>query len=397
MKKEYILEWLDTLITVTLNPENTQVAAIRPEDLRKLRESISYEKARVTGAIKHLAFSTANEVEIRFFIKLYHSGLVILLDQAIKNQKMNATFPALQQISDEIVLCVDELILFMERRFANYLGSFERLPATYLSRIKNELNVRLGVIGSKLESRPEFKPAADILLRVLGNFLDQEPDEHEFTFHEISYLKELCLEIESLEFFPDKSNFFSVLDERLIYMNFNDRLYADSLFHRLKKEIESYETTEDRLENLLLHAKVFRQLRRKPGVIFSNKHPSLVKVLLNWFRHEISYQEKKIRMGSTGFEKPSHKTVPAKPKQKVVCALSTDQTGLILRAADELRILVAKSMSEVFKTIVPHLSTPYKEDLSYDGMRSKAYVAEEKDKQKAIDALKRIIRKIEEY
>jgi len=75
----------------------------------------------------------------------------------------------------------------------------------------------------------------------------------------------------------------------------------------------------------------------------------------------------------------------------------TDQTGLIIRAADELRILVAKSMSQVFKTIVPHLSTPYKEDLSYDGMRSKSFVAEERDKQKAIEALQRIIKKIEEY
>jgi len=37
--------------------------------------------------------------------------------------------------------------------------------------------------------------------------------------------------------------------------------------------------------------------------------------------------------------------------------LSTDQTGLILRATDELRILVAKSMNEVFKTIVPLIYT----------------------------------------
>ncbi len=80
-----------------------------------------------------------------------------------------------------------------------------------------------------------------------------------------------------------------------------------------------------------------------------------------------------------------------------MCTLSTDQTGLILRAADELRILTAKSMSEVFKTIVPHLSTRYKKDLSYDGMRSKSYAAEESDKKIAIKTLQRIIKKIEEY
>jgi hypothetical protein len=91
------------------------------------------------------------------------------------------------------------------------------------------------------------------------------------------------------------------------------------------------------------------------------------------------------------------KFAPEKPKHKVLCKLSTDQTGLILRAADESRILVSKSMNEVFKTIVPHLSTPYKEDLSYDGMRSKSYVAEDRDKQIAIETLERIIKKIKQY
>lgn len=86
-----------------------------------------------------------------------------------------------------------------------------------------------------------------------------------------------------------------------------------------------------------------------------------------------------------------------KEKQKVRCILSSDQMGLILRAADDIRILEAKSMSEVFRTIVPHLATPYRENLSYDGMRSKAYVAEERDKQIAIETLEGIIKKIRGY
>ena len=84
-------------------------------------------------------------------------------------------------------------------------------------------------------------------------------------------------------------------------------------------------------------------------------------------------------------------------KSKILCILSTDQTGLILRAADELKILIAKSMNEVFKTIVPHLSTPYKENLSYDSMRSKSYAAEERDKKIAIETLEKLIEKIKSY
>ncbi len=401
MKEGYALEWLDTLITVTLNPVKTDVEVIQFEDIMKLRKSVEYERAKIAATIKQLVFNARNESQIKYFIKLYHSSLIVLLDQAIKNQKHHATLPGLKQLSDELVLCVDELILFIERRFVRFLGLVERLPATYLSRVKEELGRSIWIIGNKFKSNPAFQTTVDILIPALVDFLGQKPEEHKFTFPEIAYLKELCLEIECLE--PsNKSNFISVLDEQLIYMNFNDRRYINSLLQRLTNNLNSYEKIEDKMEYLLLHAKAFRQLHRKPGAIFSDKNPDLIKVLLNWFRHEISYLEKKMRLPMTTglpiITKETDRDAGAdRTRQKVMCVLSTDQTGLIIRAADELRILVAKSMSQVFKTIVPHLSTPYKEDLSYDGMRSKSFVAEERDKQKAIEALQRIIKKIEEY
>lgn len=86
-----------------------------------------------------------------------------------------------------------------------------------------------------------------------------------------------------------------------------------------------------------------------------------------------------------------------KQQAKVLCNLSTDQTALVLRAADELRILQARSMRNVFKMITPHLSTPHKKDLSYDAMRVSAYKAEDKDKQIAIAKLKKMIEKIKGY
>ncbi|MCV9932882.1 hypothetical protein OIU80_11360 [Flavobacterium sp. LS1R47] len=85
------------------------------------------------------------------------------------------------------------------------------------------------------------------------------------------------------------------------------------------------------------------------------------------------------------------------PSNKVLCKLSTDQTALILRASDELKILISKSMNHLFKTIVPFLSTPNKVNLSYNAMRGKAYVAEERDKKIAIETLERMIKQIKEY
>jgi hypothetical protein len=82
---------------------------------------------------------------------------------------------------------------------------------------------------------------------------------------------------------------------------------------------------------------------------------------------------------------------------KILCTLSVDQIGLILKAADDIRIIQARSLSQVFKSIVPYLSTPNKIDISFDSMRASTYHPETTDKEKAIAALERMISKIKDY
>lgn len=82
---------------------------------------------------------------------------------------------------------------------------------------------------------------------------------------------------------------------------------------------------------------------------------------------------------------------------KIICELSVDQMGIILKAADDIKLLVSRSLSMVFKSIVPYLSTAQKSELSWDSMRSNSYHPEERDKEAAIAALEKLIKKIREY
>lgn len=400
MNEGYILEWFDTLITVTLNPVKTKVASIHPDDISNLQSHIQHEKNKIMTTIKTMVFCIGNEDSIRSGIKKYHSSLIDLLDQAVENQTRNSKYPGLVPISNDLVLCIDELLLCIEGRFANYLGSYERLPTTYFSLVRKELVIRISAIADKFENYPTLQPTAGIMGHALVNCLNHSREKRSLTFQETAYIKDLCSEVERLHI-KDNSGIFSVLDEVLIYMNFNNRFYIDNLAKRIASSVNDDAKPKERMELLLFFFKSFKQLHKKPGVVFNPHQMDLHKAISNWFRHEIFFLERKMRLSVTPLksyrEMTRQKTLTQKPRQKVMCALSTDQTGLILRAADELRILVAKSMSEVFKTIVPHLSTPYKENLSYDGMRSKSYVAEDRDKQLAIEALERMIKKIKEY
>lgn len=82
---------------------------------------------------------------------------------------------------------------------------------------------------------------------------------------------------------------------------------------------------------------------------------------------------------------------------KILCRLSVDQIGIILKAADDVKLIVARSLSYVFKAIVPYLSTEKKKNISWDSMRSSTYHPEESDKAVAIAILEKMIRKIREY
>jgi len=400
MSERYALEWMDTLITVTLNPAKSKLSSIQEEDISDFQIKIKSERDKIMNTIKSLVFSMESEAKIAFGIKQFHTALIALLDQAMRNKICNSKYPELKQILNELIHSIGELLAFIEGRFKDFLNINGNVPTAYLSIIKKELIKRIAAIQDTLNNDFHLQPAFEIMIQSLVNFLNYSPDEHSFTFQEIRYIKELCKEFDHIEI-TENTKVFSQIDELLISWNFNDVRYIAYLTERLSQLVSNQEKTEDRIESLLYYFKLFKQLHRKQSVVFSSKYANLNDEICNWFFQEILYLEKKMHLSVI----PSHehteltksKANPEKPKQKVMCVLSTDQTGLILRATDELRILVAKSMNEVFKTIVPHLSTPYKEELSYDGMRSKSYVAEERDKQIAIETLERIIRKIKEY
>lgn len=396
MSSPYPLEFFDLLLTFTLNPKKNDLSAITAQDVAAIGEQIDIEEETVRILLKKQAFSLTSEDSMRMLIERYHSALILLLDSFIAEGRSHQS-AILKLAFDAVASSIDRLLSFIESHYTKYVKMDLRAPATYLSAVKRELKERLRRLSPKLEVFKDL-PSCEIVLSYLDGFVSSAGSAK--TFHELLYAKEIIHSLESLEWNFDGAVFPTALDALLFQMDFNSRHYLGHLQATVTAKADECKTDSARLETLLLCQKQFRQLYMSPRMAFDTSEEGIQPAMERWFGYEIAYLDRMIDLSplqgseSTG---ASSQKASAKASPKVLCMLSTDQMGLILRAADESRVLVAKSMNQVFRSIVPHLSTPYKEDLSYDGMRSKSYVAEDKDKQKAVEALERIIKKIQEY
>lgn len=400
MPQTYPLQWLDTLISITLNPKKNLVCSITADKLSIISEQILEETLHIQTQLNNQIFVFRKECEIRLLVQKYHSALIVLLDSVIDNQN-NEVFknPQLSEVMDILVSCLDELLSFIETRFSNYLGVDRRVSISYLVVTKKELKQKLDKLKQKLVRVVDNKSITDIILIILYAFIFSK-NSFSVTYREVLYRKELINELENFCETPKRVGTFSALDELLIYMNFNSIKYINYFKNSIIQKIDLFNNEAERFKKLLFLSKEFNQMYSNENSSFNPKNENLKTVISHWFIQEIAYLERK--MGQPVITlKDSEKSLDS-PKEnskenKITCLLSADQIGLILRASDESRILNAKSMSAVFKMIVPHLSTPYKSDLSYHSVRSKSYNAEDKDKEIAIETLEKIIKKIKSY
>lgn len=398
MTKIYPLEWFDSLILETLNPDKTNIENLSDIDQPLILEYIIEESKNIQVQLKNDVFFLQKKSQIRLLVRKYHSTLVYLLDQIIENQK-NEIFktPTLEKLADSITDNLSELLSFIENRFSNYLSLDERVPLSYLAVSKKELSLKLERFKeNKLSCNSDLALLESVIL-ILSKAV-RSSSGHKITYRRILYQKEL---LKSLEDFccSGERRLYVCLDALLIASNFNSTDYISQLIERLLLKLDSETVLSQRMDLLLFHHKEFSQLQSNEKISFDPRLHNIKFVMDNWFKHEIHYLKRKIELSQTIKTVEEDKITPVilEPENKIECILSTDQMGLILRATDESRILKAKSMSQVFKTIVPYLSTPFKRNLSYQSVRSKSYNAEERDKEIAIQTLEKIIKKIKTY
>lgn len=393
----YPLEWFDSLIINSFDTDNSSVK-VSEYELENLSKTIVSESKKIKIHIKDSFFELKSKRQIRLLIRKYHSSLVFLIDRVVEIrmiEKFNS--PEFFRIFDLIVSSLDDLLSFVEIRYSSFMSLDQRVSYSYFSIWKKEtLEVLTSVIKKKENAREN-----DLELEFVVNLLAaplQNSRKSKYTYRQILYYREIIIELGKLNYPVTESEGFSNLDLMLIRMNFNSREYTERLVTRIGRYLEGFESLSERLEKLLYFCKILSKINADLKLTFNPSQQNLISFLEYWFSSEIRFAEKKAAiLMQEQIDGSIRSEFMEKADSKLECILSGDQIGLILRATDEARIIKAKSMNYIFKSIVPYLSTPVKRNLSYQSVRSKSYNAEDRDKEIAIESLEKIIRKIKTY
>ena len=393
----YPFEWIDSLLLQTLNPKKTNIRNLSENDLTLIPENLSKESQKIQIQLKYQIFILKKNKQIKLLVCKYHSSLVYLLDNAIEYQK-NTVFQTgiLYNVLETIISILDDLLAFVENSYSDYLSLDQRVPISYVRVFRKETLLRLQDLKEKKVVNERNSQITDIVFAALSDSGLNEP-ECIITYRKILYHKALLKQLEAITDIQEQTGLFSGIDELLIEINFNYRPYINYFIEQIQEFIASQESLIDKLSALLHYYKELGQLPSNKKISFDPERQNIKDALENWIIQEIVYLEKKLELAlktNSGDLKPLHNRTL---NDKMECDLSADQIALILRATDEARVVKARSMNYFFKMIVPHLSTPFKKELSYHSVRSKSYTPEDRDKEKAIQTLERLIKKIKSY
>lgn len=395
MKRHYLLDFFERFIHVNLQ-QQAMVSHIGDErKLSALQDLIESEKVKTQSALLTQIYQFTKISCIKCTARKYYSALVLLLDEILERKKNNPE-SYVEEIIDFVVKNIEELISFMVARFGEYLGHNDKISSTYFTHTKATTQKKLQALSKALLRLPGNKPVFDILKKDLDAFFSVSPYKHLYTFRQIYYIKELLAELKNVSGVKGNESF-SALEVVFITWNYNSNSFIQYLKQKISENIYAINDPETIKEQLMLSSKLFRQIPGKPKLCFNTKAPDLYRQLDTWLAQEHYYLDFKMRSLSLA-DSVQKNTAPLKSeKRKVQLNLTVDQLAILLRGFEDLRVVASKSLSYLFKNIVPYLSTPGREDLSWDSMRSKSYSAEPNDKSIVIEALQQLIGRIREY
>ncbi|TLV01339.1 hypothetical protein [Dyadobacter luticola] len=393
MGHEYALEWLDQMVN-ELDPRK-----INPENLDNDRSTAIMDKAakeekRLILLFKQFVFQERKNRQIKNLVNHHLSAAAGLMETASNYLNQIPTSADNFRLAlGSILSCLNEVSAFIVKRYTNLVDRDMSLNKACINPHAHDLHKLRN--SDIMQSNPELSEL------VIGAFDDVFLDERggEITLRKLEYWASVNQAITSSGDSKKMTGAFDRLEVIMIERNFNSPLFIKYLTSKFPDALKVSGNHPQVSQSLTYLQKTFNQIPVMKNIAFDNHFDDLSLTINTWFIQEIDFQLKasNATLSELGEKAPkTGKRYERKTSDKVLCNLTVDQLSLFFKAADLSNIISARSLSAIFQSVAPHLSTPHRSDISHSSLRVKSYSAEERDKQLLLDVIDRLVEQIKE-
>lgn len=121
--RTYSLEWLDSLVSVTLDPQKPYRSRLSAASIASLAERLPAEALQVRSELIDKVFALNKDSQVQHLIRKYHKAL-LSLQGLLAEYRNDAAFNAAQLngLDTVLIACLADLLAFIERRFGYYIS-----------------------------------------------------------------------------------------------------------------------------------------------------------------------------------------------------------------------------------------------------------------------------------
>jgi hypothetical protein len=393
MGHEYALDWLDQMVN-ELDPERTEPENFDDCQSMAIIDKAAKEEKRLIQMFKQFVFQEPKTKQIRNSVNHYLSAAVSLMKVAVKNLNQIPTSADNCRVALESVLsCLRKVSAFIAFRYKNLVD-----PDLSLGMINFDQGAHdLQSLGNSdvMKCNPGL---SELVIKAFSDiFVDHR--DGDITMRKLDYWVSVSHAVTYADGSLQVTETLDRLELIMIERNFNSPMFVKYLTSKFSKIITNSTDPDLAAQDLTFLQKIFNQIPVMKDMIFNKEFDDLSLTINTWFIQEIAFQSKRnsIALSEPG-ERPqkSGKKYERKTSDKILCNLTVDQLSLFFKAADLSNIISARSLSAIFHSVAPYLSTPHRTDISHSSLRVKSYSVEERDKILLIEIMTKLTEQIKD-
>ncbi len=384
-----------------LHPETIKLKQPDDELLSNYIILVTDEKIKIRAALIEEVFSLKKERAVELLIQRYQSALINLADEMMHAINITKTFqPQLAQESlsingvyQHILICLEDLLIFIEKHFSRYFNVDERIPESYKLLKQAEFRQQLKVLTKQYKLSGIDESLKELIFQPFHIFIKAN-NLQKFTYRDLLYLKVLFKELSQAEIPSLKTGGKKALMNLLLYLNFNNYFFINYYINFISKEIGEADSTTQQIEQLAWWLKTISQLQTHALIAYKTKVSSVKEQLTGWLIDEMEFLEKKRQLAITA---PLQLNTSPKPHFSLMTSFSVKQVALLIRLLFDTGLIKSENQTEMLTQIAGVLKTERKENISAQNLRAKYYDIDEPTKGILKDCLITMVNQLRKY